>query len=345
VRFLQVVAPAALDAAAIWWVAVFLVAFIGIKIIDTVRPPVVGAAGGIPIIGTQLAQFATFAFAAGRRGLYVLLQAGLVSFSNTVAWLQATWAQLTSTVTGFGDLAATAIWKVQFLVIPLALNQALSAASALAATVRADLGALIVASQSAAMAAVADARAAAVALFQTAEADTVNLFQLAEHDAQIAANLVAADAAALVNAERAFTVGAVAVVEADAQAMFQKALAISAAAEAALQGDLGAVAGKLARDLEGGVSALEKEIAAAREVINSIATGALAGVIADVVAIKALKCIQQCGPLGALGEGLSLLDLAAILALVEAARSDPKAAQRFMSDNLVPLVEGVTKSL
>jgi len=317
----------------------FLFLWLAITVLDNTRGPVVGLAGGVPIVGVALANALDRGLAAVRAWLYSNLSASLSAYSNLLSWLYALWAQLVATVEGFVTLSVSASFKITTQIIPAQIAQSLavahnliaaaeSRADAYAATLVAGVRAELAAAQAATVGLVAVARVEFTQLFTTAEADAI---AQGAHAVAVAEDLAAA--------ERAFTADQVAQLEARIQAIFTQSQAITAAAEAALRGDLGQVEQKLLQDIQQGASALEREIAAAR---SAIATGAVgvAAIAADVAALKALECLKYCAQLASLGSVLQVLNLAAIFGLVELMLHDPQGFNRLWLQDGQPLVSG-----
>jgi hypothetical protein len=339
------VAPEAFAAADLALVAFMVVAIVALLVLDTARGPSVRLSGAVPIVGNALAGAVDAAFGASRAAVYTALQASLAAFSRTVSFLQGLWAMLSSTIVGLADLTFAAVHKLEYVVLPHAFAVSTQAIEGLIIDATAEAHSLF------RTALAVGAQNLAYAELQIANASIASatfahgLFAEAEREIGVSEAAAEAYAAQLVAAEHDFAVRAVADIEGYAAGLFAQSIAIGATAEALLRGEIGVVARQDAEALKGGVSALEREIEAAKAALTAAGAISIGVVAAEVAAIRALKCIQQCGPLGALGEGLSLLDLGLILALVGAAQADPKGTQKFLSDNVAPLVQGITKQL
>ena len=336
-------APVGFSASEVALLFSFLLLYLAVTIVDSTRGPVVNIAGALPVFGSGLSRAVDQAFGYVRGWLYSNLSASIVAYSNLLSWLDSLWAQFSETVVGLATLGTTAAFKITTQIIPAQVQLTLLRAEAVASAAEqrantfanglaAGLRAALAADAAATASLVSAVRSESVGLFQTAEADAAALFQAAE-----------TDAGRLAAAERAFTVASVATIEADLGRMFGQAQALTAAAEAALRGDLGAVERQLVADLQGGVSALEREIAAARTALAAGAVGA-AAVAADVAAIRAMRCFQFCDQLGNLGSLLAALDVGAIFALYALARSNPGAAAGFLNETVTPAVQGFQRA-
>lgn len=340
------VAPAEVgfSAAEVGLIFGFLFLWAAIGIVDIVRAPIVSLAGAVPLVGSGLASAVDGAIGLVRNWLYSNLSASLVAYSGLLSWLQGAASALWSITGGLADLTVTAVYRITTVIIPAEIALATTHAEALASAAEQQATAYAVGVEQRAGAALGAAESGLVAMVQAASADALSLFQAAEAD--ISSGVAQAEAAAqsLADAERAFTLSAVAVVEADLNARVADVTNLTAAAEAALRGDLGTAVGDLARNLEAGVSALEQEIANARALLLT-GTGAIALVAADVAAIKALKCIQQCGVLGSIADDFALLDVAAVLALAQGARADPVGFMGYLTGTLYPAVEGLRQEV
>jgi hypothetical protein len=334
-------APPALSASEVALVFGMIFTIAAIWVIDVSRTPAVNLAGSVPLVGNALRGAVDSAFQAARNVLQVWLSAQLQSFSAVLSWLQTLWTQLSATVAGFADLTYAAAHKITFLVIPTQITAATDYASGLVASLRADLGATAAALRSETLAAVAGARTGAVALYNQSTAYALGLFQTAEADAAAGAALVASDSAALFAQAEAAALAEVATVTAYVDTKFSQSIAIGAAAEAALGGQLNGVAAQLGADLNAGVSALEQEIARAKALLSGQTVTAVAAVAADVALIRAMRCMQVCDPLGAVGEGLNLLDLALIFAMVEQSPGAMQAIGAFLSNDIAPVAGAV----
>jgi hypothetical protein len=309
------------------------------------RPLLVSLAAQIPVVGPALSSRVDSVISGFLIAITPAANAALPALTGMLDWLNGTWSQLAATVTGLAQLASTGLFRLTTWTIPHALDGALAQAEtlvadeashseALAAGVAAGARQLIDVARSDTAALVAQAEGLAVSEAQGAEARAGALFGVAE-----------ADAVALAAQGRAELASEAAALTGYVDTLFGQAVAIGNAAEAALRGDLAGVAGQLGADLQGGVSALEQEIARARTALSAANVASVAVVAADVAAIRAMRCMQACDVLGAAGEGLQLLDLAAILALVGAARSDPAGVQAFFVNEVAPAVQGIAAAI
>jgi len=316
----------------------FLFLWLAISVLDAIRVPTVNLAGAVPLVGGALRSAAETAFAAARGWLYNYLSASLVAYATLLGWLQTLWAASGQLLLDWSSATVLAIFHLRTVVIPayaaslttwaqgqIAALHAFALAQGVAASALAH--SLFAVAEQDIAAATAAAEVGALRAQQAAEAAAAGLFAVAE-----------ADAAALVQAERAFVVGEVLGVEAQIQAAFRQATAIAAGAEAALRGDLGAVQQELSGSIRSEVDALLKQIEADKAALSAALAGGLAAVIADVAAIRALRCIQRCAELGALGEVLNILDVSLLLALYVAARNNPRATADFLAGQVRPFM-------
>jgi hypothetical protein len=338
-------APVVISSTEIALVAGLLFTIVLIRILDSLQTPTATLAGAVPLVGSALRRTVENAFTSAHNALHAALSAELVAFSRVLGVLQSLWVQFASTVVGFAQLSATATTRIVTFIIPRAVDLGLAQAEVLIAdeATHAEQLAAAVSVEAQGLFAAAEARAAAlVNAIQTAD---LQLIRDVEAQVVLSEARAVAVAESLAGLEHAFAVAGIKSAEGYADHLFAQAAAISAAAEASLRGDLGAVAELERRALASGVSALEKQIAEAQRILSTAALPAIAAIAVDVAAIKALECIKQCAPLGAVGQGLALLDLAAILALVEAAQADPQGTQRFLQATIVPVVEGLSSSV
>ena len=319
-------------------IALLFALLVGVMII---RPLLVGLANQLPVVGPALAQRVDSVINSWLTALQPAAQGALGALSSLIAWVDSQARQLSATTVGLASLAWVAVDRISTVIIPQAVDAGLARAEVLVADATADAIARIAVEDAAVRGAITATATTAGAMFAASEASATQVGARAEADAAALVQVAERDAAALAAQERAFAVGVEKVATGYADALFAKALQISAAAEAALTRDLGAVAGTAARELETGVSALERQIADAKAVLAAASTAGIAAVAVEIAQIKAMRCLQACDVLGAAGEGLQLLDLAAILALAEAAQTDPAATRRFLTDNVAPVIQGL----
>jgi hypothetical protein len=340
------VAPAEVgfSAAEVGLIFGFLFLWAAVQILETIHPPISNLAGAVPLVGNGLRSAVDGAFSFAQGWLYSNLSASLAAYSDLLSWLQTLWAAVWGVTGGLAELTVAAVYRITTVIIPAEISLATAAAGALAASAEQQAQGFAVGVESRSAAALGAAQAGLMAMVGSARAEALGLFNAAEAD--LSAGVARAEAVAvdLAAQERAFALAAVAGVESDLNARVSQVQALTAAAEAALRGDLGTVAGDLARNLEAGVSALEQEIAKARTLIATGA-GSIALVAADVAAIRAMRCLQSCNVLGAAGEGLQLLDLASLLALIAAAKSDPVAVQSFFVTEVAPAVRSISQAI
>jgi hypothetical protein len=333
------IAPPAIGATEVALVAGLLFTILLIRILDSIRGPSVNLAGAVPVVGSALSSAVGSAFDSAHGALYAALSAQLVAFANTLSWLQTLWAQLWSTITGFADLTVTATYRLSGVIVPHLIGLAVAQLGDLVNAARAEALGRVQGLQAATLGwfheaevwtanLVAAARGDALSLFQTAEADAAALAAVAESKAGALFAQAEADALAAVGVERAFATG-----------LFTEAMAAVATAEGLIGQRIEGVASQEAAALSAGVSELEQKIAAANAALAGVVAGSLAGVIADVAIIKALKCIQQCAPLGNLGQALNMLDLGLVLALAEYVAHDPQGATAFIRQEFKPVVD------
>jgi len=305
------------------------------------RPLLVALANQLPLIGGALSSGIDNVINGFLGVMTPLAAPALGVFTNILTWVQSTWSALASTTVGFGQLAYAAVWRISFLTIPNAISTAMSQVGQSIAAGEAYALSLVQADAAAAGQALAGAEAASTAAVAAARGEALSLFQQSESYAGALIGSAEGQAAALFQQAEAAAIGEVGVVTAYVDTRFSQSIAISAAAEAALQGNLNGVASLLGAQLAGGVSALEQEIAAARAALSGQTITAVAAVAADVAAIRAMRCMQVCDPLGAIGEGFQLLDLAIILSLIAGAASDPQGTEQFLSGSLGPVLNGM----
>lgn len=328
------IVPVLLDA----WVVALMFALVALAAVTVLSSVTSRAGHNVPgiggIIGPAIDSF--------WRGLFVAItpaaNASLGALTGTIDRLVWEWGQLTATVGGLADLTFGAAYRIVTVVLPHATGLVLSQAQAGILSARAYALLEVQRAQTAALALFTAAEARAQALYDQGLAVSLGLFHTAEHDAALAVAVAERDALSLAAAERAFTVAGLATAEGYAQSLLANALAQMHAIEAGLLGQLGGVAVADRDALQRQVRDLQQEIKDAAAAVSAAATGSIAAVALDVAAIKALRCIQQCNILGALGDGLALLDVGLIFLLVEAARSNPQATQQFLSAEIAPLL-------
>jgi hypothetical protein len=331
--------PVSFSASEVALIFSFLFLWLAVVTLDAIRPPALSLAGSVPIVGGALRSAADGFFGWARGWLYSYLSQSLTAYSNLLLWLDTLWGQLTATLIGFAELSATAAYKITTLVIPGHINAAITFVEGLIYAAELRSGALVAGLASTLAADVAATRAYAAALVGAARTEFTAQFTTAEADAAAQAAHAVSVAEGLFQTAENDLAAEAAQLTARMDSLFAQAQAITAAAEAALRGDLGTVERQLLGDLQNGVTALEREIAAAR---SAIAAGALgvAAVAADVAAIKALECLRYCAQLADLGSILSLVDLAAIIGLVEFAVHDPQGFQSAWLNDVQPLISG-----
>lgn len=177
-------------------------------------------------------------------------------------------------------------------------------------------------------------RAQLVALTATAYQQAVgfalHLFAVAEARAQALFVQAEQDIAAAQATERAFAVAVGA-----SAAAYTDRVAVEVAQYAAA-GVFGAET--YARGLAGDLEQLIESDRAKAFAYASALVIPLAGALEE---LQRLKCIQNCEPLGALGELFNDIDLALLLGLAGYALTDPKGAQKFISDEVLPQFDGL----
>jgi hypothetical protein len=334
-------APPAFSASEVALVFGLIFTIAVIWVVDTARPPAVSLAGAVPLVGGPLASAVDNGFTAVRNLLQVWLSTQLQAFSTLLSWLQTLWSQLSATVAGFAELTYAAAHKITYLTLPAAVSSVLGVVGSTASSLLADILSAMAVLRAETRAAVSGATAAASALYSQASAYSLGLFNLAEADAAAGVALAETNAGALFAQAEAVALAEVQTVTAYVDTKFSQSIAIGAAAEAALGGQLNGVAAQLGADLNAGVSALEQQIAAARAALTGSQTIAIAAVATDIAAIRAMRCMQVCDPLGAVGEGLNLLDLALIFALVEQSPGAMQAIGTFLSNDVAPVAGAV----
>jgi hypothetical protein len=314
----------------------FVFLWLAIQVVDAIRSPTLALFGAVPLVGGALRSAADSAFTAARGWLYSYLSQSLAGYAALLGWLNTLWTASANILLEYIALDVTAIFRLRTVIIPAYAAQVVSWAQTQFSAAHAYTQAQVLAVENLARGLVAAERAAAVALFQTAQADAARLVA-AEHAAAAGLFAVAEqDTAQLVQAERAFVVGQVLGVEAEIHAAFLQAQAVTAAAEAVLRGDIGAVQQELSGSIRSEVDSLLKQIEADKAALSAALVGGLAAVVADVAAIRALRCIQRCAELGALGEVLATLNVAALIALYELSTHNPGAALGFLDSSLRP---------
>lgn len=323
-------------------IALLFALLVGVLI---VRPLLVGLANQLPVVGPALAQRVDSVINAWLTALTPVAQSSLGAFSSLVSWLDSEWRQLSDTVVGFAELTWQATYKIEAVIIPHAVDAALVKVEAIILDTTAYVKSLIAASDAGLRAVITAEATNAGRLFAESEAYATQVGAQVDADARALFRTAEFDAGALVAQEHVFAVHVEQIATAYADALFAKSLQISAAAEAALGREIGSTAAAAAEELQTGVSALERQIADTKSVLAAASAAGIAAVAADVAAIRAMRCLKVCDVLGAAGEGLQLLDLAAILALAEAAQTNPQATQRFLVDNVAPIIQGLAKSL
>jgi hypothetical protein len=316
----------------------FLFLWLAITVLDAIRPALVGLAGAVPLVGGALRSAVESGIGALRGYLYGYLSQSLIAYGTLLHWLDTLWTATANMALDWVALDVAAIFRLRTVVIPAYAASVTTWAQAQFAAANAFAQASAVAAENLARSLVAAEHAAAVALFEEARVEAARLVA-AEHAAAQGLFAVAEqDAARLAEAERAYVVGQVLGVEAEIKAAFRQATAISAAAEATLRGDIGAVQQELSGSIRQEVDGLLKQIEADKEALSAALAGGLAAVVADVAAIRALRCIQRCAELGALGEALQIINLAAILALVELILHDGPTFRREWLAGVQPLI-------
>jgi hypothetical protein len=332
-------APPAIGATEVALVFGLLFTILAISILDSIRGPVVGIAGGVPLVGSGLGPALDSALGALRERMYSALSAQLQAFAAVLGWLQTLWTQLSATLAGFGSLTATAATRITTVILPAQLGLGLGLVSGWVAAARAD-----------ALALVASERALAGAATLAVEQEVQSLQAVALTASALAGLETSSAAAALIAGAQAEARGLFVTAEADIQTLRDSAAAAVAVAEldianasagaaAALEGRIEGIAVQLGADIQAGVSALEREIALAQSQSLAFAVGAAAAVAVDVAAIRALKCIQNCAPLGDLGQFLTALDIGLLIAFVVEARAHPEAANEFMRAEVAPFLK------
>lgn len=306
-----------------------------------VRPLLVALFAQAPFIGGWLSSNVDAGLAAFEASLVGPANAALGALSSTIDYLNSSWAQLVSTVTGLAQLSYTAAWRIVNLKIPAAQQAAGDFASSLFDQLRAVVAADVAAVESTAAAEVAAVEVKATALFGQAEALARSL--AAAEAVALADSIAVAEQMATVQiqAERAFVVDEVLGVRAEIQSALSQALAVTAAAEAALQGDIGAVERELAGKIGADVDALLRQIAADKAALEAALAGGIAGVLVDIAAIRAMRCLKFCEPLADVGSFLNALDAGLLIGFVAYAKSHPGEAISFLKDEALPVMTGL----
>lgn len=317
-------------------VAFLFAVLVGVLI---VRPLLVAALGNAPVIGGWLSSNVDSALAAWERGIQPLAAGALGALSSTIDWLAWAWGSLLSTITGLAQLAYAADWRIVNLALPALEQRAEAAASSALQAAEAGLRGAIAAEAGAAARATSALTVEVTGLFNAAEADIARLAVVAASDAAAALQAAEQTAAGLAQAERAFVVSQILGVEAEIQASFNRAVALSAAAEAALRGDLGQVSDELRAGIQSEVDSLLRQIEADKAALSAALSGSIAAVAVDIAAIRALRCIQNCSPLGDVGQFLNGLDAAALVAAVAAVRAHPAEGLAVMKQTIIPLAK------
>lgn len=209
------------------------------------------------------------------------------------------------------------------------------------------------------------AQATAEWLFQRAEVDAHNLANAAQfnaetyaHDlavalgAQFGADVNALEAIIGQVATNAYNEAAAAELGAEkyAQQLAQQLLQSEQALGSAVTADLNALENAIAGDFKTLSDAVQVEITQVEQLLGTSmqqlqgeleqAAGAavaplslaLSQVISDVTAIENSECMKFCSPLGALGAGLQLLDVAALIAFLAEVARDPEGAARLVEE-------------
>jgi hypothetical protein len=318
----------------------FLFLWLAIQVLDGVRAPTVNLAGAVPLVGGGLRSAVDSAFAAARRWLYNYLSQSLVAYAALLGWLNTLWTATASLTLDYIGAEVTAIYRLRTQIIPHYAAEVRSWAEGQLAAAHAFTLAQVAAAENLARGLVAAERSAWMAAVQAAEVNAVRLAAAERAAAQGLFAVAEQEIAVQAEAERAFVVGQVLGVEAEIQAAFRQAQAITAAAEATLRGEVGTVERELSGSIRSEVDSLLKQIAADKAALEAALAGGLAAVVADVAAIRALRCIQRCAELGALGEALQLINLAAIFALIELILHDGATFRRSWLEGAQPLVTG-----
>jgi hypothetical protein len=318
-------------------VAFLFAVLVGVLII---RPLLVSALGNAPFIGGWLSSNVDAALAGWERNMQAPAAAALGILSSTIDWLTYEWSQLLATLVGWAQVEASALTKISTVVIPAAEQAAVQYAQAATAAAEADLRSELAAVAATASAAVAGARAEELSLIAAAQAEARALSAADQALAQGLFAVAEQDAAALAQAERAFVVNDILGVQAQIQAAFMQATAVFENGEAALRGDLGTIEQQLAGTIQADVDSLLAQINADKAALTAAFTGSLAGVIADVAAIRALRCLKFCSELADVGSLLNGLDAALLIGFVAYAGQHPDEATGFLRDQVRPAVTG-----
>lgn len=310
-----------------------------------VRPLLVGLAQQLPVVGGALASGADSVINSWIGALTPAAQAALPVFTSIVSWIDSEWQQLSQTIVGFSQLVYAGLWKIEYNVVPSLVSGALQAAMAGATALAGAERAFALGVEQRAQAGLNAALAATGAAFLAAQAYAYGVGLTAQH---LAASLFAtaeADAAALAAQERAFAVSAVHNAEQYAAGLYAQAVLQITAAEATLGHDVQAVADYERRALGQAIGQLTGEIDIAKAAAIAAAAAAVVPLTLSIRAVENSRCMRACDVLGAAGEGLQLLDLGAIFALVAMARSDPQGTQRFFTDQVAPAVQGLRSTV
>ncbi len=317
-------------------IAFLFAVLVGVMI---VRPLLVSVLSQAPFIGGWLGSNVDAGLNAFEVAIQPAANSALGALSSTIDWLASSWAQITDTLAGFGELAQTAVYKITTLILP-ALEERVTAAWSAGVN-----GAEALAAQE-----VATAEAAASQLVAAARTEAANATAAALTEAQ---NLAAANTAlaqglfdlaeqaatAQVQGERDFVVGQVLGINDELDALRTQTAAALAQAEAALTADIGQLAGTLGGELERDVNDLLAQIKADKDVLTAALAGTAAGLAADIAAIKALECLKYCSPLADVGSFLNALDAGLLIAAVGYARSHPSEAVGFFTGQVLPFVK------
>lgn len=310
-----------------------------------VRPLLVGLAGQLPVVGPQLAQRVDSVINAWLRAMTPTAQSALGAFSSLVAWIDSEGRQLSDTLAGFGQLTWEAVDRIDTVLIPAAVDAALVKVEGMILDTTAYVKQLLAVEAAQLRAAITAEATDARELFATSEAYATQVGLRADADARQLVSVAERDAAALVSQEHAYATHVEQVATAYAEALFAKSLQVSAAAEAALGHELTSTAAAAAEQLQTGVSSLERQIDATKAALAAASAAGIAAVAADIAAVKDSPCMRACDVLGAAGAGLQLLDLATILALAEAAQTNPRATQQFLAGSVAPVIQGLARQL
>lgn len=246
------------------------------------------------------------------------------------------WQRVTSTPVAL-NAAWQALQRVQFNVLPAALSnlqhwtqQALTALWSSTVGLVAQVQAY---SQQLFHQAEADAGAATAALASETQQALTALWQADVGLAEKVLSQTEADITAARAEAQSLALAAVVTAEGYAQSVERLLVADLDTLRNQVEGGIQA----LDQSLRGLIGGVDQDLLGRIRAVGLAATAGLALAEGEISQIKDSECMRYCSPLGGLGQALTLIDLAAIVALVAEAYHDPGAATALVKDVLSPL--------